>query len=419
MRDFWGRVSPPALISKIVIFILLAAGLTLPAHSANQNQNQITLNAQIGGDTHKTRFVAFLSKKVEYRLFSIADPYRIVVDLPEVDVQVPAAKERGLVLSSRAGLLSQGKSRIVIDLVEPALVEKSEILPPENGLPARLVIELVKSTHKAFLAVSKAPPPVEPQTAKKAEPQKDPADKRPLLVIDPGHGGVDNGAHGRVTATPEKNVTFEFCLQLKEKLEATKRYRIIMTRTIDVFVPLDDRAEMASSQKADLLISIHADALDAKKLGVKSLQEVRGGTIYTLSDEASDEQAKALAQRENKADAQAGVVSARAEAVSAEIGNILSDLESRSKKNRSLAFANYLTAHLKNKFRFNTRPHRSANLRVLKAVGVPAVLIELGYLSNDDDEKLLISKEWRASTAQLVADAVNTFMAEHQARLPL
>lgn len=415
MRQIWGGYSRRATISRIAVFVLLATGLALPVFSANQ----ITLNAQIGGDIQRTRFVAFLSKKVEYRLFSIVDPYRVVVDLPEVDVQVPSVKQRGLVLSSRAGLLAQGKSRIVIDLVEPALVEKAEILPPQNGLPARLVIELVKSSHKAFVAASKAPPPVEPQAAKIVEPQKDPADKRPLVVIDPGHGGVDAGAHGRVTSTPEKNVTFDFCQNLKEKLEATGRYRIIMTRTIDVFVPLDDRAEMASSQKADLLISIHADALDARKLGLKSLQEVRGGTIYTLSDEASDEQAKALAQRENKADAQAGVASAPTAAVSAEIGNILSDLENRSKKNRSLAFANYLITHLNKKFRFNTRPHRSANLRVLKSVGVPAVLIELGYLSNDDDEKLLISKEWRASTAQLVADAVNSFMAERQARMPL
>jgi N-acetylmuramoyl-L-alanine amidase len=416
MRQIWGGVSRRALISRIIIFVFLALGFAFPAFAGAQ----ITLNAQIGGDMQRTRFVAFLSKKVEYRLFSIVDPYRIVIDLPEVDVQVPGAKERGLVLSSRAGLLSEGKSRIVIDLVEPALVEKSEILPPENGLPARLVIELVRSTHKAFIAASKAPPPVEPREfAQKTEQQKDPADKRPVIVVDPGHGGVDAGALGRVTAAPEKTVTFEFCQILKEKLEATGRYRIVMTRTIDVFVPLDDRVQMAAAQKADLLISIHADALDARKLGLKSLKEVRGGTVYTLSDEASDEQAKALAQSENRADAQAGVTSAPAKAVSAEIGNILSDLESRSKKNRSLAFANYLIAHLKDKIRFNTRPHRYANLRVLKAVGVPAVLIELGYLSNDDDEKLLTSKEWRASTAQLVADAVNSFMAERQARVPL
>ena len=249
--------------------------------------------------------------------------------------------------------------------------------------------------------------------------QSDRNDKRPLIVIDPGHGGVDAGAHGRNSGTPEKDVTFDFSQSLRENLEKTGLYRIVMTRAIDVFVPLEERAEIASSQKADVLISIHADALDPKKLGVKGLQEVRGGTIYTLSDQASDEQANALAQDENKADVKAGVSSGDGSpAVSAEIESILNDLESRSKRNRSLALANYLISHLQQKMRFNIRPQRAANLRVLKATGVPAVLIELGYLSNDEDEKLLTSKEWRAGIAGKIADAVNSFMRERQVHVP-
>ncbi len=414
MRD-QGNVAPHARVAW-VLFFLLAAGL-----GRALAEDQVTLSAQIGGDIQHTRFVAFLSKKVEFRIFSITDPYRIVVDLPETDIQVPGDKGRGLILSSRSGLLAPGKSRIVIDLVEPALIEKSELLPPENELPARLVIDLVRSTHKAFLAAAKIPPPVQREEASQsAAISKDSADNRPLIVVDPGHGGIDAGALGRVTNTPEKVVTFEFCKTLAEKLEATGRYRVVMTRSLDVFVPLDDRAQMASGPKADLLISIHADALDAKRLGLKSLKEVRGGTVYTLSEEASDEQAKVLAQNENKADVQAGVASEQqTPAVSEEINSILSDLENRSKKNRSLALANYLIEHMKGKMKFNIRPHRSANLRVLKATGVPAVLIELGYLSNDDDEKLLISSEWRASTAASLAEAVNAFMTERQAHIPL
>jgi N-acetylmuramoyl-L-alanine amidase len=399
-----------------VFFFLLAMAFGAAAWA-----DQILLNAQIGGDSQRTRFVAFLSKKVDYRIFSIADPYRIVVDLAETDIQVPGDKARGLILSSRSGLLAPGKSRIVIDLVEPALVEKSELLPPENDLPARLVIELAKSTHKAFLAAAKTPPPApKAETSRSAAVSGDAQDKRPLIVVDPGHGGVDAGAHGRVTNTPEKDITFEFCKELAAKLEATGRYRVVMTRTMDVFVPLDERAEIASGPKADLLLSIHADTLDVRRFGVKSLQEVRGGTIYTLSEEASDEQAKALAQNENKADVQAGVASEQqTPAVFEEINSILSDLENRSKKNRSLAIANYLIEHLKDKMRFNIRPHRSANLRVLKAPGVPAVLIELGYLSNDEDEKLLLSNEWRAATAGYLADAVGAFLSERSVQIPL
>jgi len=399
-----------------LLFFLIALGVGSAA-----NADQILLNAQIGGDIQRTRFVAFLSKKVEYRVFSIADPYRIVVDLPEADIQVPGDKGKGLILSSRSGLLAPGKSRIVIDLVEPALVEKSELLPPENELPARLVIDLVRSSHKAFLAAAKIPPPIQRADASQsAAIANNPQDKRPLIVVDPGHGGVDAGAHGRVTNTPEKDVTFEFCKALAEKLTAIGRYRVLMTRDQDVFVPLDERAQMASGPKADLLVSIHADTLDAKRLGVKSLQEVRGGTIYTLSEEASDEQANALAQNENKADVEAGIASeAHAPAVSEEINSILSDLENRSKKNRSLAIANFLIEHMKEKMKFNSRPHRSANLRVLKATGVPGVLIELGYLSNDEDEKLLTSSEWRASTAAVLAETINAFMSERQAQIPL
>ena len=382
---------------------------------------QVALKAEIGGDAQHTRYVAFLSKNAEYRIFSIADPYRIVIDLGEAEIQVPAGK-RGLVLSSRSGRLGVGQSRIVIDLTGPALVEKAEVLPPENGVPARLIIDLVKTAHRAFVAQSKAPPP--PQAAKPpqvAARERSPVDKRPLIVIDPGHGGIDAGALGHGTGTPEKEVTLDFSMTLKKKLEETGKYRVYATRTEDVFVPLDERAQEASRQMANLLISIHADALDAKRVGEKGLLEVRGGTIYTLSEQASDEQAKLLALNENRADLQAGFGTDQAlpPAVTAELNSILSDLETRGKKNRSLALANYLIDHMHSKMKFNLRPQRSANLRVLKAVGIPAVLIELGYLSNPDDEKLLTSPEWRKATAAALASAVDSFMSERQARLPL
>ena len=146
------------LLRGVVRFLLFLIAL---AAGSEARADQILLSAQIGGDIHRTRYVAFLSKKVAYRIFSIADPYRIVVDLPEVDIQVPGEKGRGLILSSRSGLLAAGKSRMVIDLVEPALIEKAELLPPENELPARLVIDLVRTSHKAFLAAAKIPPPVQ------------------------------------------------------------------------------------------------------------------------------------------------------------------------------------------------------------------------------------------------------------------
>ncbi len=381
---------------------------------------RVTVKAEIGGDGNHTRYVAFLSKSTRYRIFSISDPYRVVVDLPEAGIQVPDSG-RGLVLSSRSGRLAAGKSRIVIDLAKPALVERSAMLPPEHGLPARLVIDLVKTTHTAFLAKIKASPPPQPRAQAPGRYKRDSGDRRPVIVVDPGHGGVDAGAHGYSTKTPEKEITLGFCQVLKEKLEESGNFRIIVTRTTDDFVELDERARIASEATADLLISIHADSLDVKLAGKKSVQEVRGGTIYTLSETASDEQAKLIAQNENKADLKAGVGSKQQlpATIQAEISGILGDLESRGKKNRSLALAHYLIKHMKGKMKLNFRPHRSADFRVLKAAGVPAVLIELGYLSNLEDEKLLISHEWRAKVATELAAAVSEFMLERITRIPL
>ncbi len=408
-----GRGAVTTALKRTVILLVLMPVAAIA--------DEVTLTAGIGGDGNHTRYVAFLAQKVEFRIFSITDPYRIVIDLPEVGIQVPTGMQRGLVASTRSGLIATGKSRIVIDLTEPAVVEKSELLPPQNGLPARLIIELAKSTHKAFAEQSKAPPPLQPAEAPKWAAEENVTGKKPLIVVDPGHGGIDAGALGRTTAAPEKDVTIDFCKTLMEKLQDTGKYRLIITRSNDVFVALDDRVQIAANAKADLLISIHADALDAKRLGIKSLQEVRGGTVYTLSEEASDEQAKIIAQNENKADLQAGVGSEQSvpPAVAAEIMSILNELGSREKKNRSLALANYLIEHLKSKLKFNIHPHRSANLRVLKAAGVPAVLIELGYLSNTEDEKLLTSPEWRAKTAAALAEAVNAFMTDRMGHIPL
>ncbi len=409
-----GQNKPGPVIELAVL--CLVAWLCMPLSEA---AGQVTIRAKTEGDIGRTRFIAFLSKAAEYRIFSVGDPYRIVVDLPEVDIQLPSTPA-GLVLSARSGLLAAGKSRIVIDLAESALVEKSELLPPENGLPARLVIDLVRSTHKAFLAQSKAPPPIQRQS-ENAVLERNPADRRPLIVVDPGHGGPDPGTSGRLTATPEKVVTLAFCQILKQKLEATGQYRIVMTRSTDVFVSLDERAQIAAGQTADLLISIHADMLDEKKVGLAMLQKIRGGTIYTLSETASDEQARILAEQENKADLNAGVGSEQAipPAITAEIGSILGDLQARGKKNREAALADYLIGHLPKEITFNLNPHRGASFTVLKAAGVPAILFELGYLSNAEDEKLLISKEWQASAAQSLAEAVDAFMRERLPRTPI
>lgn len=419
--------TPPSFhvrgLNTLIYFAVLAFFQITTAffHGNAAAQKAIELDAQVGGDKQKTRFVAFLSDEVEFNIFTLTDPYRVIVDLPETNIQVPAEEGRGLVFSARAGLFAEGKSRIVIDLAAPALVEKAEVLPAKDGLPARLVIDLAQTARKTFVAAAE-------QAAKKAETstasrrgkqyERDSKDTRPVVVIDPGHGGVDGGAVG-VSGTIEKDVTLKFGQALKKKLDEIGRYRVLLTRTIDVFVPLSERVDIASGLKADLFISIHADALDPKNpFGVKSVQDVRGGTVYTLSEKASDDQAHAIAQRENKADIIAGLQKTAAPAFSEEIEIILNDLDNRIKKNRSLSFAKLLVSQLKGKMTFNVKPHRFADFQVLKAAGIPSVLFELGYLSNAEDEKLLSSEEWQGGTAAEVAKAIDTFLSERQAGLP-
>jgi N-acetylmuramoyl-L-alanine amidase len=402
----------------ILALTMSVCGAAASAQTAPEAGKTVPLAAKIAGDAQRTRFVAFLAKAVDYRIFPIMDPYRLVIDLPETSIQVPSGDGKGLVLSSRAGALTAGQSRIVIDLAEPALVEKAEVLPAENGLPARFVLDLVRTSYKAFAAATKAPPPVETKAADASETKADPKDKRLVIVIDPGHGGVDAGAHGRTSNVAEKEVTLDLSLRLKEQLEKTGRYRVVMTRTDDTFVALDERAEIATKNNAAMLISIHADAVDPKVHGAKGTQEIWGGSIHTLSEQASDELAKQMAIKENSADQNAGLQKAAVVKASTEIDAILNDLENRTKRNRSLAFANFMVDKMRNKIRLNIKPHRYGNLRVLKAANVPAVLMELGYLSNDEDEKLLISKDWRAKTAEHLANAISSFMTERQVQLP-
>jgi N-acetylmuramoyl-L-alanine amidase len=210
-------------------------------------------------------------------------------------------------------------------------------------------------------------------------------------------------------------VVFAFATELKKRLESTGRFKVLMTRETDVFVPLDDRTALARTNNAELFISIHADALDANT-PAKVVREVRGATIYTLSEEASDEEAKASAARENRSDLVAGLD--LAPETRSEVATILMDLVERETKNNSVAFARGLIDVLKGKAQLQGKSHRFANFRVLKAPDVPSVLFELGYLSNADDEKLLTSEKWRTTVAEWTSQAITTFLSRRQVRLP-
>ena len=385
-------------------------------------------DARIGGDISRTRFVADLSSVVDFRVFALADPYRVIVDLPEVKFLMPSgvgAKGKGLVSAFRYGLFATGKSRIVIDVVEPVLIEKAFVRKPENGQPARLVIDLVRTSKEEFdkqqnrqtVLKSFAPRGFQTQT-EKFGPDMDAKKKgKSVIVVDPGHGGVDPGAISP-GGVYEKNVTFAFAQMLKAKLEATGQFKVVMTREEDVFIPLADRVERARTEQADLLLSVHADALDTKHplLGAKLAADVRGASIYTLSDEASDDLAKVIAARENKSDVLAGVDLPGSP--DDELASILMDLMHRETKNLSISFAKTLLTNLRGNLELTGNPHRFANFRVLKAQDVPSVLLELGYLSHAEDERALTSDEWRSKVSDAIVESVKAFFAKHHVSAP-
>jgi N-acetylmuramoyl-L-alanine amidase len=396
--------------------ILLAAEAQPPLSAATPGF-PIASDARLAGDGKQTRFVLDLDKAIQFRAFALADPYRVVVDIPQVSFQLPAGTGvtgRGLVKAFRYGLVMPGGSRIVFDLTGPAKIANASVLDAANGQPPRLVLELEEVDRTSFIQ-SLAPesrPELKPAIAETSaapvpEPQKPatPADLRPVVVIDPGHGGLDNGTQsgGEIV---EKNLVLGFGLALRDRLEKSGKYRVVMTRDDDTFIPLSDRVKIARNHAAALFVSIHADALPRRE------GDAQGATIYTLSDKASDAEAERLAEAENKADAIGGV---NLTEEPTDVADILIDLAQRETRTFSNRFARLLMGEMKNTVRMHKHPLKSAGFKVLKAPDVPSVLIELGYVSNKGDLEHLVSENWRSRTVGSMAQAVDTFLAKRLA----
>ncbi len=379
----------------------------------------VASGARLAGDGKQTRFVLDLDKSIQFSAFALADPYRVVVDMPQVSFQLAAgigASGRGLIKAFRYGLVMPGGSRIVFDLNGPAKIANSYVLDAANGQPPRLVLELEQVDRTSFVQslAAASRPELRPAIADAAgataaEPAATaklaaPADLRPVVVIDPGHGGIDNGT--QAGGESEKNLVLGFGLALCDRLEKSGKYRVVMTRTDDTFIPLADRVRIARNQSAALFVSIHADALPRRE------GDARGATIYTLSDRASDAEAERLAEAENKADAIGGV---NLTEEPTDVADILIDLAQRETRTFSNRFARLLMGEMKNTVRMHKRPLKSAGFRVLKAPDVPSVLIELGYVSNKGDREHLVSENWRSRTVGSMAQAIDTFLAKRLA----
>ena len=358
---------------------------------------------RIGAHPEFTRFVLELNAAPAYRVFALADPYRIVIDLPEIDWPAPASGQKGgLIGDLRYGLFTPTTSRVVLDLTGPASLRDVFTIPPRDGQGHRLVVDLERTDRTAFLAteldrrlVSREQLPLM-RAALPAAPAV-PSDTRPTVVIDAGHGGVDPGAIG-VSGTYEKVLALNYAKALRSALEQSGRYRVVMTRADDRFIPLRDRYRIAEQAGGDLFVSLHAN--------IHSSGRIRGASVYTLSQDASDTEAAALAAKENKADALGGVdLSPHSDTVS----HILIDLMQTDTLNLSRSFANMLVDSLGERVKLLNNTHRFAGFAVLKSPSMPSVLVEIGYMSNAEEERQLKTEAHREKVTDGLLASIDRF----------
>ncbi|MGQ0456506.1 MAG: N-acetylmuramoyl-L-alanine amidase [Hyphomicrobium sp.] len=382
--------------------------------------------AQTAAEEAHTRFVIGLDRKVEFEVFSLANPNRVIVELPDVNLRLPPNSDSnpvGLVKSFRGGLAAPGKSRIVIDLAESVVVDSAKLEPDPAG-SYRLALEFVpfaaaaRSAARKPLAVAPAglgAAGLQPPLPKRAENPRNRAARafKPIIVLDPGHGGMDTGAEK--FGTVEKQVVLAFGQVLRRLLEKTGRYKVLMTRETDVFVELDDRLAFGERNKANLFIAIHADY---------SRSSARGATIFTLRDGV----AKDL-ERSAKGDMARNVLSTKEiDKVRQSNGDvdavrgILADLAERDvelTQERTSVFAKSVIETMGESTPMRNEPDQQAAFRVLKTAQFPSVLIELAYVTNRQDASNLQSDKWREKVADSIVAAIDSYFGDQVANLPM
>ena len=381
-----------------------------------QSSVPVVIGLKLTETAQQTRFALELSDPVDVRVYTLTNPNRVVIDMPDVlwragDDARPSG--RRAVKSYRFGQFRRGNFRFVVDLNTPVKVEAPQLVPPEQGMSFRLMIDLTPTTREAFAAAAGWPAgatfgtaSAAPPAGTSAPPPKRGDAERRLVVVDAGHGGIDPGTHGR-TGVREKDLVLAMARELRRALEATGRYRVQLTRDNDVFIPLRERVSIARAAHADLFVSLHADSNDHP--------DIRGASVYTLSEDASDREAATLAEKENMSDVIAGV---DLTGDNSPVASILIDLAQRDTMNRSVRFAERaLTAMSPATMLRPTSPHRSAGFAVLKAPDIPAVLIELGYLTNRQDEAEMTKPAWRTKVAASLVTAIDGHFAA-EAGLP-
>ena len=382
----------PAVAAAVLACALAAVSMTRAAASATG-----LLKVRLGGDAQATRIVMDLDQAASGKLVSDGSDGHAVVILSGVSALGGLqGAGQGLVRSWSIDQTTVG-ARLVLELVADAKVRGRFLLPPADGIEHyRYVIDVAaQPTAGVKLASSTAPMPV----ALKLRPKIAPAratlvSLKKVIVIDPGHGGHDPGASGALGF--EKDVNLAAALALKARLERSSRYRVVLTRDDDTYVPLDRRVRVAQSAGADLFISLHSDSGPDASL--------RGASVYTLSDKASNRAVRFVKQDDWFM--KASLTGDRG------VQDILFDLTQRATKNRSAAFAQTLVTRIEGKAPLLRRSQRDAGFMVLLAPDVPAVLLEMGFVSNPEDEELLRDPQRRTRLMNAVGDSIDDYFAE-------
>jgi len=376
--------------------------VTVSAPAANPEDSaaprHVAIAARLAGDDTRVRLVLDFEREPEFRLHYLENPYRAVIDLPETVFAFPedSLQQRGLVRSVRYGNSGNGRARMVFEFVAPAKMELAETSTEAEGAIHRMVFDITIIDEQDYSAEVSATDWPEPDDESRGQSATPPGDTL-TIVVDAGHGGIDGGAEGPA-GSMEKNVTLAFAEALKAALEEKDGIRVAMTRTDDSFLSLSARVRRARAEAADLLISLHADSIAVRSL--------RGATVYTLSDKASDAVAQSLVDQENREDA---IVGASLENAPEDIAAILVDLARTETRVFSTGLAQQVINSFEGQVKLINNPLRHAGFRVLQAPDVPSVLVEMGYLSNREDEKLLNDEEWRNNTARLLAQSVENY----------
>ena len=389
-------------------FAALMALVSAPAGAGEAPRPLIAYAARIAGDGARTRIVIDFDRKPDFTLHYTADPNRIVIDVPETDFGFGEhdLAATGLFGEIRYGRMGEGASRIVMTAKKQARAVLAEVQSNGEGKGFRLVIDCELVTPEAYVAILNKQQWTGSEKVvggKTDRPNRETVDKKPadgfVVAVDAGHGGIDAGAKGVSTRTEEKVITLEFARTLVERLNREKGIHAFLTRDKDEFISLSERVVIARQRGAQLFISLHADTRKQK--------DIRGATVYTISDKASDALAASLAERENLSDGIAGI---EITDEPAEVTDILLDLTRRETQAFSIRMAETVLESFEGQIGLINNPLRHAGFRVLQAPDVPSVLLELGFLSNPRDEALLTDPEWREKVAERLAEAVGKYM---------